>query len=161
MKKLFLVLVFSLVLGGSAQAKLYHGVDIDHIYETGEWSSKAFIKQVIDDYTLLLQYQKEFDNCPTALPDVFSCYDKVAEKIITNLYVQPAYNMEDYKQLKKALGEAYGLKNCRNKYAWPSGHMCGLDTQSDVSDFLKKYIQDLIDFAKAKMFEYAILDDYK
>ena len=116
---------------------------------------------MIDDYTLLLQYQKEFDSCPTELPDVLGCYDKVAEKIITRLYVLTEHNIEDYKRLKKALEEAYSLKNCRNKYAWPSGRMCELDAQLDVSAFLKKYIQDLINFAKEKMFEYSILDNYR
>ena len=106
-----------------AQAEVYHGIDIDAIYESSDWSSKEKIKEIIDDYTLLLQYQKELDNCPIELPDVLGCYDKVAEKIVTNLYIYPKNNVEQYKQLKKALSDAYGLKNCRNKYAWPSGNI--------------------------------------
>lgn len=111
---------------------------------------------------MLLQYQREFNNCSDLLPDVLSCYDKVAKKIITNLYVQPEYNIENYKQLKEALSDAYGLKNCRNKYAWPSGHMCELDTLSDMSSILAKYIQSLLDYSKEKMFAYSsILEKYK
>ncbi|MBR1948701.1 MAG: hypothetical protein IKA30_02785 [Alphaproteobacteria bacterium] len=160
--------IFTLMLGvflsliTNVQANIYHGIDIDKIYEISDWNSKDDIKKLIDDYTLLLQYQKELNNCPIELPDVLDCYDKTAEKIITTLFVQTEYNLEIYKNFKKALSEFYGLKNCRNKYAWPSGQMCNIDKMSDVSNMLKKHIQDLIDFSKEKMFEYSpILEDYK
>lgn len=160
--------IFTLVFGiyisllTGVQAKIYHGIDIDKIYEISDWNSKDDIKKLIDDYTLLLQYQNELNDCPIELPDVLECYDKIAKDIITTLFVQTEYNLENYKNLKKALSEAYGLKNCRNKYAWPSGQMCNIDKMSDVSDILRKYIQDLIDFSKEKMFEYSsILEDYK
>ncbi len=162
MKKLVLFLGVFLSLNTIALAELYHGIDIDTVYKSSDWNSKNDIKQLIDDYTLLLQYQREFNNCSDLLPDVLSCYDKVAQKIITNLYVQPEYNIENYKQLKEALSDAYGLKNCRNKYAWPSGHMCELDTLSDMSSILAKYIQSLLDYSKEKMFAYSsILEKYK
>ena len=161
MKK-FLILGLFLVFNTRVNAEIYHGIDIDYIYEHNDWSSKEDIKQLINDYTLLLEYEKEFKSCPDVLPDVLDCYDKVAEKIITNLYVYPEHNIDEYKQLKKALSDAYGLKNCRNKYAWPSGHMCDIDRVADLSDALKKYIQDLIDFSKEKMFTYSpILKEYK
>lgn len=162
MKKLVLSLIAILSLNINAQAEVYHGIDIDAIYESSDWSSKEKIKEIIDDYTLLLQYQKELDNCPIELPDVLGCYDKVAEKIVTNLYVYPKNNVEQYKQLKKALSDAYGLKNCRNKYAWPSGNICEIDSDSDLADSLHKYIQDLLNFSKEKMFIYLpILEEYK
>ena len=162
MKKLVLSLIAILSLNINAQAEVYHGIDIDAIYESSDWSSKEKIKEIIDDYTLLLQYQKELDNCPIELPDVLGCYDKVAEKIVTNLYVYPKNNVEQYKQLKKALSDAYGLKNCRNKYAWPSGNICEIDSDSDLADSLHKYIQDLLNFSKEKMFIYSpILEEYK
>ena len=162
MKKFFLIFGLVLSLSTNVQAEVYHSIDIDAIYESSDWSSKEKIKEIIDDYTLLLQYQKELDNCPIELPDVLGCYDKVAEKIVTNLYIYPKNNVEQYKQLKKALSDAYGLKNCRNKYAWPSGNMCNIDRASELSDALKKYIQDLIDFSKEKMFIYSpILEKYK
>ena len=162
MKKLVLSLIAILSLNINARAEVYHGIDIDAIYESSDWSSKEKIKEIIDDYTLLLQYQKELDNCPLELPDVLGCYDKVAEKIVTNLYVYPKNNVEQYKQLKKALSDAYGLKNCRNKYAWPSGNICEIDSDSDLADSLHKYIQDLLNFSKEKMFIYLpILEEYK
>jgi len=162
MKKFALISAFICLLTTNATAELYHGIDIDAVYESSDWNSKGSIKEIIDDYTLLLQYQEEFDSCPIELPEVLECYDKVAEKILTTLYVYPEYNVKEYKQLKEALSNAYGLKNCRNKYAWPSGHMCEIDSDSELSDALKTYIQDLINFCKEKMFEYSsILEDYK
>ena len=162
MKKFVFFGLLFLALSSVVKAEVYHGIDIDAVYESSDWNSKEEIRKLIDDYTALLQYQKELNNCPIELPEVLVCYDQVAEKIITNLYVYPEYNVVDYKQLKKALSEAYGLKNCRNKYAWPSGHMCDIDRMSDMSNALKKYIQDLMDFSKEKMFEYSsVLEDYK
>ena len=161
MKKFFLIFGLVLCLCSKAQAEVYHGIDIDAIYESSDWSSKEKIKEIIDDYTLLLQYQKELDNCPIELPDVLGCYDKVAEKIVTNLYIYPKNNVEQYKQLKKALSDAYGLKNCRNKYAWPSGNICVIDSDSDLADSLHKYIQDLLNFSKEQMFKYSFLEEYK
>ena len=161
MKKFFLIFGLVLSLSTNVQAEVYHGIDIDAIYESSDWSSKEKIKEIIDDYTLLLQYQKELDNCPIELPDVLGCYDKVAEKIVTNLYIYPKNNVEQYKQLKKALSDAYGLKNCRNKYAWPSGNICVIDSDSDLADSLHKYIQDLLNFSKEQMFKYSFLEEYK
>ena len=158
------VVIFGVLLSfcTNARAELYHGIDIDAVYESSDWSSKEKIKEIIDDYTLVLQYQEELNNCPIELPEVLGCCDKVAEKIVTNLYVYPEINIKQYRKLKEALSDAYGLKNCRNQYAWPSGHMCDIDRVADLSDALKKYIQDLIDFSKEKMFTYSpILKEYK
>ena len=162
MRKFVFILGMVLSLCINAQAELYHGIDIDAIYESSGWSSKEDIRKIIDDYTLLLQYQKELNNCPIELPDVLECYDNVAEKIITNLYVYPENNIEQYKKLKTALSDAYGLKNCRNKYAWPSGNICEIDSDSDLADSLYKYIQDLVNFSKENISSYsAILEKYK
>lgn len=162
MKKIALILGLFLILSASALAEVYHGIDIDAVYESSDWNNKEEIKEIIDDYTLLLQYQEEFDKCADELPDVLKCYDSIAEKIITHFYVEPEYNIKDYKEFKKSLSEAYGLKNCRNKYAWPSGHICELDRISDMSYMLKTYIQDLINFSKEKMFAYSsILAGYQ
>jgi hypothetical protein len=162
MKIIAFIAVLLFALCPYAMAELYHGIDIDDVYATSDWSSKDDIKKIIDDYTLLLQYQEELNACPIELPEVLKCYDAIAEKILTDLYVQTEANIEDYKQLKKALSASYGLKNCRNKYAWPSGNTCEIDSDSDVANFLKSYIQDLINFCKEKMFIYSsILEEYK
>ena len=162
MKKFAFVLCSFLAFSVNSRAEMYHGIDIDAVYTSSDWSSKEDIKQLIDDYTLLLQYQDEFNKCPDILPDVLGCYDKVAEKIVTNLFVYPETNLKKYQQFKIALADVFGIKNCRNKYAWPAGNICELDILSDMSAILKKYIQDLIDFSKEQMFTYSpILKEYK
>ena len=57
MKKFILILGLCLAFSVNVRAELYHGIDIDEIYNSSDWSSKDKIKELIDDYTLLLQYQ--------------------------------------------------------------------------------------------------------
>ena len=61
MKKFIFVLGLCFMFNANAQAELYHGIDIDEVYNSSDWSSKDKIKELIDDYTLLLQYQEEFE----------------------------------------------------------------------------------------------------
>lgn len=60
MKKIFAILCTIMLIQNTAYAKTYHNIDIDYIYKTNDLESKAKIKEIIDDYTLLLQYQAEF-----------------------------------------------------------------------------------------------------
>ena len=41
MKKLLLILGLFLILSASANAEIYHGIDIDSVYKSSDWSSKA------------------------------------------------------------------------------------------------------------------------
>ncbi len=162
MKKILLIFGTIMLLQNISYAQTYHNIDIDYIYKTNDLDSKTKIKEIIDDYTRLLQYQTEFDNCPELLPDLFPCYDKIAEKILTNLYVYPDENLKDYKQYKQALSEAYGLLHCRSKYSWPAGTICDIKRQDDMSEQLKNYIQSLLNENKENMLElYPMLNDYK
>ena len=162
MKKILFILGMAILTQNTAYSKTYHNIDIDYIYKTNEWDSKAKMKKIIDDYTLLLQYQTEFDNCPELLPDLFPCYDKIAEKILTNLYVYPDENLKYYRLYKQALSEAYGMLHCRNKYGWPAGNICEVKRMDDMSEQLKNYIQSLLNENKENMLEfYPMLNDYK
>lgn len=162
MKKFMCLTSLFLALTTNVGAEIYHGIDIDAVYKNSDWNSKEDIIELIDNYTLLLHYQEEMDNCPIELPYVLLCYDKIAEKILNTLYVQPQYNMEDYRNLKNALSKAYGLKNCRNKYAWPTGSICEIESDSELADFLKWYIHNLIKSSKEKMFFHSpLLENYK
>jgi len=160
MKKLFFL--FTILLSFNISAEIYHGINIDAVYNDSDWSSKEDIKRLIDDYTSLIQYQNELDNCPDILFENIQCYDKIAEKIITNLYVYPEVNLKQYTQLKKTISDAFELKNCHNKYTWPAGNLCDIESISNLADFLRKYLQDLISSAKEKMFIYSpILKKYQ
>ena len=63
MKKFALILGLFLFLGGTARAEIYYGIDINEVYNTGDWNNKAEIKEIIDDYKFLLKLQKELDEC--------------------------------------------------------------------------------------------------
>ena len=86
MKKLLWIVSALIILNTSVKAEIYHGIDIDMVYESSDWNSKEDIKKIIDDYTLLLQYQKELDNCPIELSEILECYDRVAKKIIKHFF---------------------------------------------------------------------------
>ncbi len=163
MKKIIFILCFFLhFTPTNTKAEIYHGIDIDEVYQHSDWNNKDDIKQLIDDYTRLLEYQRKFTACPNTLPEVLTCYDSIAKEIITTLFISPDINIDEYMQLKQSLINAYSLKNCRNKYAYPSGHMCNIDTSAETSIILKQYIQGLLDFSKEKMFTYSdILKNYQ
>lgn len=162
MKNFLLIFSIYLISISAASAEIYHGIDIDSVYNNSDWSSKSDIKEFIDDYTLLLAYQSELDNCPNLLPENLHCYDQIAKKIMTNLYVYPEDNLKQYEQLKESALEAFGLKNCRQKYTWPAGNLCDLESSSNLADFVKGYIQNLITSSKEKMLIYSpILEKYR
>ena len=117
MKKFVFALVMAILLSTNAQAETYHGIDIDKVYARSDWSSKDKIKSTIDDYTLLLKYQTELKACSNQT-EMFSCYDKLAEKILTHLYVYPDNNIKTYQQFRKIYGQEKGL------YQYP-GKRCG------------------------------------
>ena len=142
-----------LLFGLNAQAEVYHGIDIDKIYSQSDWSSKEKIKETIDDYILLCAYQKKFDSCARQT-ERFSCYDDVAEKILTNLYVYPDNNIETYKQFRQKLSEVYSIQSCLNKYEWPSGNLCEANSRPEILKVLHFYIQSLINGSKEKLLLY-------
>jgi hypothetical protein len=158
------VLIFGMVLSLciNAQAELYHGIDIDAIYESSDWSSKEDIRKIIDDYTLLLQYQKELNNCPIELPDVLECYDNVAEKIIKHFYVGDIdINLENYNNYIKATFASYGIVYCLNKYRIPSGSMCNQEAMGKTWKIIEQYNKDLLQSVEQILNGYSFLKDYK
>ena len=52
MRKYIIIIGVFLALVANARAELYHGIDIDAVYNSSDWSSKEKIKEIIDDYTL-------------------------------------------------------------------------------------------------------------
>ena len=129
MKKFALIFAFALSLGLNAYAETYHGIDIDKVYSQSDWSSKDKIKEIIDDYKLLVTNQKELNDCSTQNDEIFFCYDNVAEKILKNLYVYPENNIKVYQQFRQTLTDAYSIQSCLNKYEWPSGNLCEVNSR--------------------------------
>ena len=65
MKKKLFVFAFCLFIQiSTSQAKnLYYGIDVDEIYNNGDWSHKEDITQLIDSYILLQKIKKDFTSC--------------------------------------------------------------------------------------------------
>ena len=146
MKKIAFAFIATFLFSFNVNAETYHGIDIDKVYSQSDWSSKDKIKKIIDDYKLLVIYQKELDDCSTQNGEIFFCYDNIAEKILKNLYV--------YQQFKQALTDAYSIQSCLNKYEWPSGNLCEVNSQPEILKVLHSYIQSLINSSKEKMLSY-------
>ena len=156
MKKFVLILSLFMFLGASAKAEVYHGIDIDAIYKSSDWNNKEEIKELIDDYTLLLQYQKELDNCAD-----FDCLDSISEKIMQRFY---SHNLDDnltnYHNYVKSTFAAYGVLYCLNKYNIPSGTMCNQETLGTSFEIIKNYTQSLISQIKQKIDEHEFITQY-
>ncbi len=162
MKKAVLIFALTLLFSFNAHAETYHGIDIDEVYNQSDWSSKDKIKEVIDDYKLLMAYQKELYDCSTQNDEILFCYSNVAEKILKNLYVYPENNIKVYQQFKQTLVNAYSIQSCSNKYEWPSGNLCEINSQPEILKVLHSYIQGLINSSKEKMLSYLPeLENYK
>ena len=145
-----LTMLFSL----NVHAETYHGINIDKVYLQSDWSSKDKIKEIIDDYSLLLTFQKDFNDCSTQNEEIFFCYDNIAEKILTNLYVYPENNIKVYQQFQQTLTDAYSIQSCLSKYEWPSGNLCEVNSRPETLKILHSYIQGLINSSKEKMLSY-------
>ena len=154
MKKVALIFAITLLLSFNVHAETYYGIDIDKVYSQSDWSSKDKIKEIIDDYKLLLAYQKELNDCSTQNDEIFFCYDNVTEKILKNLYVYPENNIKVYQQFKQTLTDAYSIQSCLNKYEWPSGNLCEVNSRPEILKVLHSYIQGLINSSKEKMLSY-------
>ena len=154
MKKIAFAFIATFLFSFNVNAETYHGIDIDKVYSQSHWSSKDKIKEIIDDYSLLLQYKNELNDCSTQNDEIFFCYDNVAEKILKNLYVYPENNIKVYQQFKQALTDAYSIQSCLNKYEWPSGNLCEVNSRPEILKALHSYIQGLINSSKEKMLSY-------
>ena len=83
LKKFALIFAFALSLSLNAYAKTYHGIDIDKVYSQSDWSSKDKIKEIIDDYSLLLQYNNELKQC-SEQANQFDCINNLKDNKIVN-----------------------------------------------------------------------------
>ena len=160
MKKFALILGLFLFLGGTARAEIYYGIDINDVYNTGDWNNKAEIKEIIDDYTLLLKFQKELDECANNIY-TFECLNDISEKVLYRFY---NYNFQDnmnsYNNYVKATFSAYGVLYCLNKYNVPSGTMCNQENFGASFETIRMYIQKLITQINHKIREYGFINAY-
>ena len=71
MKRFVFIFAITMLCSLNVYAEIYHGIDIDKVYSQSDWSSKDKIKEIIDDYKLLLTYQKDFNDCSTQKDGIF------------------------------------------------------------------------------------------
>ena len=161
MKKIVLILGFFLCFNVNAWAELYHGIDIDTVYESSDWSSKEKIKKIIDDYNLLLQYQKKLYLCSGEV-EKLSCMDTLTENIIKNFYDDNVeQNLNDYHNYVKSASAVYGIVYCLNKYRIPSGTMCNQETIEKTWKIVEQYDKDLLQSVEQILSGYSFLKEYK
>ena len=161
MKKFVLILGLVLSLNSNAIAEVYHGIDIDAVYNSSDWDSKESIREIIDDYTLLLQYQKKLHLCSEKV-EKSSCMDTLTENIIKDFYnYNLEQNLNDYHNYVKSTSAVYGIVYCLNKYRVPSGSMCNQEAIGKTWDIIKQYDKDLLQSVAQILNGYSFLEEYK
>jgi len=164
MKKNLSVLAFCLfIYVATSQAKnLYYGIDVDEVYNSGDWNRKEDITQLIDSYVLLEKIKKDFASCLQKTPNRIICYDNTTKQLLQNFYKNPDENWEHYIQFKILAEKNYAVPFCENKFFSAGGNMCNIDTQIRLADVLKNYTTTLL-LSTEKFFDdyYSFLHDYK
>ncbi len=162
MKKVLFVCVLSfLIYATGVKAEIYHGIDINDVYAKSDWSSKEKIKDIIDDYALLTQYQKELSLCAENSQQ-FDCADTLADKVMKTFYNHNLEsNMISYNNYVKATLSAYGVVYCLNKYATPAGTVCEQENMAKSKEIVLQYINALLLQSKQELAVYGFLKDYK
>ena len=161
MKKFAFVLCSFLAFSVNAQAEVYHGIDIDYIYEHSDWSSKDKIKEIIDDYTLLLQYRKKLSLCSQTTEKLL-CLDKLAKNIIEHFYLgNISNNIDNYQNYVKSTSTVYGLIYCLNKYRVPSGTICNQENEANTAEIVEIFISNQLAYIEKILSNYSFIKDYK
>lgn len=162
MKKIYIISLLSFLMSATnVNAEIYHGIDIDDIYAKSDWSSKEKIKDVIDDYTLLTQYQKELSLCAENSQQ-FDCADTLAGKVMKTFYNHNLEsNMISYNNYAKATLSAYGVVYCLNKYATPAGTVCEQENMAKSKEIVLQYINALLSQIKQELSVYGFIENYE
>ena len=162
MKKFIVILgIFFLFGARYVQAELYHGIDIDAVYNSSDWSSKEKIKEIIDDYTLLLEYQNTLTLCDPK-PDKSGCMNELAKEIIRHFYNgNMNNNLNIYHNFVTSISEAYGIIYCLDKYKFPAGTICNQENSVNTQKFIKQYITEMLQSIEQELIKYSFILNYR
>ncbi len=163
MKKIGTILIIILLSISAAKAKeVIHGIDVDEVYNSGDWSSKEYIKQLINDYTLFIQLKKQLRKCPEDQSDKVKCIDTITQKILQNFYTDYTINLNNYHEFKEISQKIYSVPYCLDKFSGAGGEMCKIDTEIHVSNILNTYAETLL-LTLNNIFSknYSFLQNYK
>ncbi|MBE6454511.1 MAG: hypothetical protein E7017_06510 [Alphaproteobacteria bacterium] len=141
--------------------EIIHGIDIDEVYNSSDWSSRDKIKEYIKDYTVLLDCKKQLKMCDSnSNKDI--CMDELAIKIIKHFYgFNSDKNIADYKNYIKSVSKAYGVVYCLNKYDNFAGSTCEQEVMYKVILTTKQYIEDMLSEIEQENKDFVFLQDYK
>ena len=150
MKKflIFFSFVFILNIQFVKASNLYHGIDIDEIYNSSDWSSKEKIKNLVDDYMLLHQYEDKLNTCNNNLE---SCYDDIAQNIINHFCTYPENEIKEYNEFKENSLKFYTSIACTDKNIGVSGNLCYIDGLPYHRKTMNLLIKNLIKNHKEKI----------
>ena len=161
MKKIVFILGLILSFCANARAELYHGIDIDDVYESSDWSSKEKIKEIIDDYTLLLQYRDELTRCIEDT-EQSACMNKLAEDVIRYFYGgNTEDNLNKYNNYVVSTSNAYGIIYCLNKYRLPAGSTCNQENNANTQQFIEQYVNQMLQSIEKILTQYSFFENYK
>lgn len=162
MKKILTLITILLCNISSAYAnEIIHGIDVDQIYNSSDWSGKDKIKDIINDYGLLLHYKQNLALCAET-EDKQTCMDTLAEKIIKHFYNHNLdKNLNDYHHYVQSVSAAYGVVYCLNKYQTPSGTMCNQETSGKTQAIVEQYLKDLLHPIEQTLLGYSFILSYK
>ena len=146
MKKFLIFFSFCILMATSpVYAKnIYHGIDIDEIYNASDWNSKEEIKQLIDNYMLLKKIKNKFSNCPNTMPDITVCYDEINQQLLQNFYIDFEEKWKDYNNYKISMHKAYSIPCQRIKIIGVGGEICHTNVQNRVIKSLEEYTKTQI-----------------
>ena len=120
MKKIcmfFLIVLFVLtnLPTNSFATEMVSGIDVDKVYNSGDWSSKEKIKDIINDYSLLLQYKQKLLLCNSNKENL-SCLNELTKDIINSFYnFNKEKNIKEYYNYVNSVSTVYGIVYCLNK----------------------------------------------
>ena len=161
MKKVALIFTLTLLFSFNVYAEIYHGIDIDKVYDQSDWSSKDKIKELIDDYSLLLQFKKDLNQCQENSHPI-ECMNHLAQNIMQHFYTHNyENNIHDYQNYVKSTLVVYGVAYCLNKYNFPAGTVCEQEKNAQVCKVIKQYIETLLLQIEKQISIYSFIKDYK
>ena len=162
MKKIGTILVIILLNISVANAKeVIHGIDIDEVYNNGDWSSRDKIKEIIDDYTLLQLYKLNLIKCAEST-EKLNCQNQTLNNIIKHFYSYNAEsNIQIYKNYINTINSVYEIAYCQNKYSIPPGTGCLQEASAKTEKILQQYIEFLLLQIEQKISVYNFIKNYK
>ena len=155
------VFALTMLCSLNVYAETYHGIDIDKVYSQSDWSNKDKIKEIVDDYSLLLQFKKDLNQCQGNDHSI-ECMNQLAQNIMQHFYSHNyENNIQDYQNYVKSTLAVYGVAYCLNKYNFPAGAVCEQEKNAQVCDVIKQYIETLLSQIEKQISIYSFIKDYK